>query len=71
MRAALDERGVDTNAHYPIACHLQEAYAYLGYRAGAFPYSEYVAAHELSLPMFSELTVDQIDYVSEAVREVI
>jgi dTDP-4-amino-4,6-dideoxygalactose transaminase len=50
---------------------LQEAYAYLGYAAGAFPHSEYVAAHELSLPMYSELTLDQIDYVSEAVLDVI
>jgi dTDP-4-amino-4,6-dideoxygalactose transaminase len=57
--------------HYPIACHLQEAYAYLGYGAGAFPHSEYLADHELSLPMYSELTLDQVDYVSEAVREVI
>jgi dTDP-4-amino-4,6-dideoxygalactose transaminase len=71
VRAALDDRGVATNVHYPIACHLQAAYAYLGYGAGAFPHSEYLADHELSLPMFSELTIDQIDYVSDAVREVI
>ena len=42
-----------------------------GLSRGAFPHSEYVADHELSLPMYSELTVEQIDYVSEAVREVI
>jgi dTDP-4-amino-4,6-dideoxygalactose transaminase len=71
VRAALDDRGVDTNVHYPIACHLQEAYADLGYGAGAFPHSEYLAAHELSLPMYAELTGEQVDYVAEAVREVL
>jgi dTDP-4-amino-4,6-dideoxygalactose transaminase len=71
VRAALDERGVDTNVHYPIACHLQDAYADLGYRAGSFPHSEYLAAHELSLPMYGELRDEQIRHVAEAVLEVL
>jgi len=71
VRAALSERGIETNVHYPIACHLQKAYSGLGYAQGAFPHSEYVASHELSLPMFPELSDEQIDYVAEALHEVL
>lgn len=71
VRAALAERGVETNAHYPVPCHLQDAFRDLGYVKGAFPFSEYVAEKELSLPMFAELTDDQVRYVAEQVREVL
>jgi dTDP-4-amino-4,6-dideoxygalactose transaminase len=71
IRAALAERGIETNVHYPIACHLQEAYRYLGYVKGAFPYSEYVAENELSLPMYAELGEDAVRYVAENVKQLI
>ncbi|MBV9270191.1 MAG: DegT/DnrJ/EryC1/StrS family aminotransferase, partial [Candidatus Eremiobacteraeota bacterium] len=71
VRAALTERGVETNAHYPVPCHLQDAFRDLGYAKGAFPYSEFVAEKELSLPMFAELTDEQVRYVAEQVREVL
>jgi len=71
VRAALAERGVETNAHYPVPCHLQDAFKNLGYIKGAFPFSEYVAEKELSLPMFAELSDEQVRYVAEQVREVL
>ena len=71
VRAALAERGVETNAHYPVPCHLQDAFRDLGYEKGAFPHSEYLAERELSLPMFGELTEEQVRYVAEQVREVL
>jgi dTDP-4-amino-4,6-dideoxygalactose transaminase len=63
-RTALGEAGVQTGVHYPIPVHLQPAYRDLGYQAGAFPVSETVSHEVLSLPMFPELTVEQIGTVA-------
>ncbi|MSP93330.1 MAG: DegT/DnrJ/EryC1/StrS family aminotransferase [Myxococcales bacterium] len=63
--AALQAAGVGAALHYPVPCHLQNAYAHLGYAAGEMPNAEYNAAHCLSLPMFPELTDAQIDYVCD------
>jgi dTDP-4-amino-4,6-dideoxygalactose transaminase len=71
VRDRLSQAGVGSNVHYPIPCHLQGGYAHLGYRAGAFPHSEYVASHELSLPIYADLTSEQIDYVIAALRAAI
>ncbi len=67
LRAALSERGVDAGVHYPVPIHLTEAHADLGYGPGDFPISEGVAATELSLPIYPELTVQQIDEICSAV----
>jgi dTDP-4-amino-4,6-dideoxygalactose transaminase len=64
--AALRERGIQTGIHYPIPIHLQSAYAELGLRPGAFPRTERSAQRVLSLPMFPELTEEQIDLVTDA-----
>nr|MBP8260307.1 DegT/DnrJ/EryC1/StrS family aminotransferase [Verrucomicrobiota bacterium] len=53
-------RGVQCGIHYPIPVHLQEAYRFLGYGPGSFPVAERWASQCLSLPMFPELTADQI-----------
>jgi dTDP-4-amino-4,6-dideoxygalactose transaminase len=66
----LNDRGVATGFHYPIPVHLQPCFAFLGHKPGSFPVSERVAAEELSLPMFAELTDAQIDEVANALREV-
>jgi len=54
--------------HYPVPCHLQKAYSNLGYKQGDFPNSEYLAAHCVSLPMFAELTDDEVNKVIEVVN---
>jgi dTDP-4-amino-4,6-dideoxygalactose transaminase len=69
FQGALTAQGVQTGIHYPIPVHLQPAYADLGYKAGDFPCAEAAAKEVLSLPMFPELTSDQQDAVSKAVRE--
>jgi dTDP-4-amino-4,6-dideoxygalactose transaminase len=69
LRAFLGERGVQTGIHYPRPIHLQKAYAELGYEAGAFPISERLSATILSLPMYAELTEEQIERVAASVRE--
>ncbi len=67
-RARLTEAGVQTGVHYPIPVHLQPAYKDLGYVRGDFPVSEAVADEVLSLPMFPELTDDQIETVAGVIR---
>lgn len=64
----LGERGVQCGIHYPIPVHLQEAYRDLGWRVGMFPVSEQCAAEVLSLPMFPELTEDQVEFVAQELK---
>jgi dTDP-4-amino-4,6-dideoxygalactose transaminase len=68
LQKHLTAAGVQTGIHYPVPVHLQPAYASLGHRAGDFPVAERQAARVLSLPMFPELTEEQIVRVGEAVR---
>jgi dTDP-4-amino-4,6-dideoxygalactose transaminase len=65
-RERLTDAGVQTGVHYPIPVHLQPAYRDLGYSAGDFPVSEHASTEVLSLPMFPELTADQIREVAHA-----
>jgi len=64
---ALAVRGVQTGIHYPVPVHLLPAFADLGYRAGQFPHAEQAANEALSLPMFPEITAQQIEAVCAAV----
>lgn len=61
---ALGAAGVACGIHYPVPVHLQEAYASLGYGPGSFPVAEQCAQEFLSLPMYPELTADQIRFVA-------
>ncbi|MCS7283547.1 MAG: DegT/DnrJ/EryC1/StrS family aminotransferase, partial [Anaerolineae bacterium] len=69
LQAFLRERGIGTLVHYPVPVHLQPAYADLGYREGSLPVSEALAREVLSLPMYPELTDEEVQRVAEAVRE--
>lgn len=66
----LREQEIGVAIYYPIALHLQKAYLSLGYRAGELPASEQAAREVFSLPMFPELSEEQIEQVAEAVRRV-
>jgi dTDP-4-amino-4,6-dideoxygalactose transaminase len=66
--SALAEKGIGTNIHYPVPVHLQDAYSFLGLKKGSFPVAEQCAAEFVSLPMFAELTGEQIQYVADAVK---
>ena len=59
----LDEAGIGTGIHYPIALHLTKAYEGLGFRAGDFPVAEKAVSQVLSLPMFPDLTSRRQDHV--------
>lgn len=71
IKRELFNRGIATGVHYPTPVHLQKAYSFLGYRRGDFPVSEKVAEEILSLPIFPELTENQIKYVCDSLKEVI
>ncbi len=59
----LNGNNIYPGLHYPVPCHLQKAYAHLQYREGDCPNAEYLASHCLSLPMYAELTDEEVDYV--------
>jgi len=59
----MEERGVECLIHYPVPIHLQEAYRSLGYKKGDFPCAEALCEEVVSLPMFPELTDEEVDYV--------
>ena len=69
LQKFLYSKSIATGLHYPLPLHLQKAYAHLGYKKGDFPVTENIADHLLSLPMFPELTRDQIEYVVESIKE--
>jgi dTDP-4-amino-4,6-dideoxygalactose transaminase len=69
LREHLAQRGIETGLHYPVPLHQQEAYASLGYRAGDFPVTEKAAQHIVSLPMYPDMPLEAVDYVSDAIGE--
>ena len=69
VQRMLLERGVQTGIHYPVPIHLQPAYAELGKGPGSFPKTEAAAPRLLSLPMFAEITEEQIGRVVDALQE--
>jgi dTDP-4-amino-4,6-dideoxygalactose transaminase len=67
LKDFLSEKGIDTKVHYPIPIHLQEAAKYLGYVKGDFPVTEKQSGEILSLPVFPELTDNQVEYVADSI----
>ena len=62
---------IGVGLHYPVPIHLQQAYASLGHQKGDFPVAEESAASLLSLPMYAELTEEQIAYVAGTLRSAV
>ncbi len=68
LQKYLSERGIATGLHYPIPLHLQPCFSHLGYKKGDFPVTEALAEQGLSLPMFAELTDEQIEYITNEIK---
>jgi len=68
LQKYLGENDVASGLHYPIPLHQQKCFADLGYKKGDFPVSEELAEQGLSLPMYPELTDEQLNYVSETIH---
>ncbi|MDI6851441.1 MAG: DegT/DnrJ/EryC1/StrS family aminotransferase [bacterium] len=69
LKAFLNQRGIMTQVHYPIPLHLQPALSYLGYKEGDFPVAERATKEVLSLPVFPEMTDDEINYVIDSIKD--
>src|SRR5271157_646262 len=69
LQAFLKQKGVGSEVYYPVPMHLQDCFAYLGIKAGAFPESERAAKESLAIPVYPELNDSQARYVVESIGE--
>lgn len=71
VRARLKEAGIPSMIYYPVPLSLQNAFAFAGYREGDFPVTEKLCKSVLSLPIHTEMTEDQCDYVCSNLLKII
>ncbi len=67
LRTYLTQRGIGTDVHYPVPAHLQAPYAAFGRGPGSLPNTEMLARDVLSLPVYPELSGDDVDYIAEQI----
>jgi len=69
LQEHLKNNGIETGIHYPIPLHLQPAYEHLNYKKGDFPVAEKHAEEILSIPLYPEITNEQINYIVNKIKE--
>jgi len=67
MVSHLKSEGIGTGLHYPVPLHLQNAYTSLKYSRGDYPVTEAASEEVISLPMFSQLTIEQQSRVAKEI----
>ncbi len=65
----LKSKGVATSIYYPKPLHLQKCFEYLGYKEGQFPVTEKMCKQILALPIYPELTNEEVEYICECIKE--
>ena len=69
LQQFLSDKGVGSAIYYPVPLHLQECFSYLGGKEGDCPVAEQACKEVLALPVFPELTAEQIEYVAQCINE--
>jgi dTDP-4-amino-4,6-dideoxygalactose transaminase len=69
ISAHLKEKGIDSRTYYPTPLHLQPCFGYLGYKKGDLPKSEAASEETFAIPVYPELTKEQLDYVIGSIKE--
>jgi dTDP-4-amino-4,6-dideoxygalactose transaminase len=69
LQKHLQERGIPSMVYYPVPMHMQKAYLDERYKEGDFPITEMLSASVISLPMHTELSDDQLAYITDAVLD--
>lgn len=64
----MKDNEIECHRHYPVPCHLQEAYSYLGYKEGDCPNAEYLAKHCVTIPLYPELKDNEVDYIIDVIN---
>lgn len=67
LRKYLSDKQIPTAVYYPVPAHLQPAYQYLNYREGDFPVSEQLCKEVLSLPIYTEMTAEQLQFITQTI----
>ena len=69
LREHLKQKEIGTEIYYPVPFHLQDCFAYIGNKKGDFPVAEFCAEKSLALPIYPELTNEQIEYTVDSIKE--
>ncbi len=69
MAAYLKENEIGNSIYYPIPLHLQKCFSYLGYKEGDFPIAEKLSKEVIALPIYPEITEDEVDFVCNTIKK--